>query len=174
MSLYYLLSSLPMLAFDAPAPVATDAFLEACRLQLGARDAQTAAALLRNEPSDHPFAVAWRDKETILRNAIARERARAAGTDAAPWQRPASGCDAMLDGLVEDAFQEADPLKRERALDRARWTAVEELQGHDPLSVRAVFAYAVKLGILARWSRRHAAQGRAAFDALASPPTLTP
>lgn len=175
MSLYYLLSSLPMLTFDAPPGLTADTFLDACRAQLGARDAEAAAALVYGAPSSHPFAAAWYDKEAILRNAVARERAHANGTDATRWLRPTDGCDTLIESLVEDAFQETDPLKKEKALDHARWTAVEEVQGPDPLSVRAIFAYAVKLGILSRASTRRTEHGRTAFDTLtAIPITLNP
>jgi hypothetical protein len=170
MSLYYLLSSLPLLSFDAAPPISEDAFLGACQAQLDRRDAEAASALLCGLPSPHPFVCAWRDKETILRNAAARERARVAGSDATRWLRPAGGCDTYLESLVEDAFQEADPLRREKTLDRARWAAAEELQGPDPLTVRVALAYAIKLAILLRWSLRRADRGREAFDTLTAAP----
>lgn len=170
MSLYYLLASLPTLTFDATPSLSAAAFLEACRAQLGEADAEAADALFHGAPSSHPFAAAWRDKEAILRNAVARERARAAGLDATRWLRPTDGCDTQIESLVEDAFQEGDPLKKEKALDQARWTAAEELQGPDPLSVKVALAYAVKLAILARWSARRADRGHKVFDTLTAIP----
>ncbi len=169
MSLYYLLSSLPLLSPDSAPAVSADAFLDQCRAQLPARDAAAAEALLRGTPSDAPAVAAWRAKEAVLRNTVARERARALGTDAAQWLRPTDACDTYLESLAEDAFQETDPWKREKALDRARWLAAEELQGPDPLSVRAVFAYAVKLAIALRWAALDAAQGQRKLDTLLRP-----
>lgn len=166
MSLYYLLSSLPMLTFEGAPALPVEAFLEACREQLSRADADAVAALAHGSPSAHPLVAEWRDKEAILRNAAARERAAATGSDAERWLRPTAGCDTLIESLVEDAFQEPDPLKKERALDRARWWIAEELQGPDPLTVRAVFSYAVKLAILSRWRALSPEAGREVFGAL--------
>ncbi|MBP7638565.1 MAG: DUF2764 family protein, partial [Kiritimatiellae bacterium] len=160
MSVIYLLSSLPLLRFDTPPALAPEAFLSACRDQLGAADAAAAEALLTGTACDHPFVAAWRDRDTILRNAVARQRARQAGADASRWLRPANGCDTRIESLVEEAFDEPDPLRREKALDKIRWLIVEELQGPDPLDVKGVFAYAVKLALLARWTALTPEQGQ--------------
>jgi hypothetical protein len=174
MSLLYLISSLPMLTPDAPPALAPEKFLEACREQLAPSDAEAAEALLRGEPSGHLFVAAWRDKDAILRNAAARERARASGADASRWLRPVSGCDSRVEGLVEDAFNEPDPLTREKALDHIRWLLAEELQGPDPFSLSVVLAYAVKLAILARRSSLDKAKGQSAFDRLTALPLPDP
>jgi len=166
MSLLYLLASLPMLNFDAAPALAPAQFLEACREQLGAADAATADALLRGEACSHPFAAAWKDKDTILRNAAARQRARRSGKEADRWLRPAQGCDCQIESLVEDAFQEPDPLKREKELDKIRWLITEGLQGTDPLDIKVVFTYALKLAVLSRWRALSPDQGRASFQKL--------
>jgi len=170
MSVIYLLSSLPTLQLDAPAPITTEAFVAACRDQLSAADAAAAEALFTDAACDHPFVTTWRDRDTILRNAAAYQRARLAGTDASRWLRPEQGCDTRIGNLVEDAFDEKDPLQREKALDRIRWLVAEELQGPDPLNVENVFAYAVKLAIVDRWTARTPEQGQAAFDRLTEIP----
>ena len=170
MSVIYLLSSLPLLRFDAPPALAPAAFLSACHDQLGTADAAAAEALLTGTACDHPFVAAWRDRDTILRNAVARQRARQAGSDASRWLRSAQGCDTLIESLVEDAFDEPDPLRREKALDKIRWRVAEELQGPDPLDVRGVFAYAVKLALLARWAALTPEQGQTAFDRLTEIP----
>jgi len=115
MSVIYLLSSLPLLRFDTPPALAPEAFLSACRDQLAAADAAAAEALLTGTACDHPFVAAWRDRDTILRNAVARQRARLAGAEASRWLRSAQGCDTRIESLVEDAFDEPDPLRREKA-----------------------------------------------------------
>jgi hypothetical protein len=175
MSLYYLLPSLPMLSMDTAPGLSPEAFLGACREQLSASDASAAEALFRGQPSGHPFVVAWQDKEAILRNAMARERARLTGGDASRWQRPAQGCDSQIESLVEDAFQESDQLKREKALDKIRWQIAEELQGPDPLSVKVAFVYAIKLALLVRWLTLSTDRGLDLFNALTHVPlTLNP
>lgn len=167
MSLIYLLSSLPMLKFGADPGISIAGFAAACREQLNAADAETVARLLDGETSDHPFARAWQDHETILRNAVVRHRARLSGSDPSRWLRHAQGCDSRIENLVEDAFQDSDPLQREQELDQIRWTVAEELQGPDPLCKNAIFAYAVKLRVLARRAERDTQTGAENFDKLA-------
>ena len=105
MSLIYLLSSLPMLRFGEPAPLTPEAFLAGCRSQLPQREAEAAEALLTGGDAPHPFVRLWRDRDAILRNAMARARAKAAGKDPARWIRPVTGCDLRLERLVEAALQ---------------------------------------------------------------------
>ena len=166
MSLIYLLASLPTLSLDAVPGVTAEKFKEACRSELSESLADTVDALLTGGASRNGFAATWRGKELILRNAIVRERAKRKGKDPAPWLSPTQESDSRIESLVEDAFQQPDPLKRERDLDRIRWTLVEELQGYDPFTTRAVFAYAIKLAILTRWHALDAARGQETFDQL--------
>lgn len=166
MSTYYLISSLPMLSLDSQPLITAEAFVEACRAQLNAEDADAAEALLRNTPSQHPFVLAWRDKDAILRNAIARARARLTDTDAERWIRPTEGCDTGIDLLVDDAFEQPDPLKREKEIDEARWLIAESLQGYDPMSVSVALGYAIKLTLALRWANLNANVGRETFEQL--------
>jgi len=170
MSHYYLISSLPLVSLDQPPQVTAEGFLGLCRAWLGGAAAEAAEALMTGGASGHPFVRAWRGKDALLRNAVARARARAAGTDAGQWLRPVEEEDAQIERLVEDAFQQPDPLRVERALDRARWAMMEEMQGFDPMTVEAVLAYAVKLSLALRWGALDAGRGREAFDALARLP----
>ncbi|MDD4102648.1 MAG: hypothetical protein PHU80_08460 [Kiritimatiellae bacterium] len=163
MSLIYLLSSLPMLKFGTAPSVTAETFAAACREQLGNADAEAVEAVLNSETCSHPFVVAWQDRETILRNATARERARLTGTDSARWLRDAKGCDMRIEGMVDDAFQESDPLRRDEELDKIRWLIADELQGPDPLCKNAVFTYAAKLAILLRRAALDAEKGAAEF-----------
>ncbi len=175
MSLFYLIPSLPLLHFDAAPGITPAKFIETCREQLSSVDAEAVEALLCGRPSAHPFVVAWQDKETILRNAIARERARIAGKDVERWTRPTQGCDSLIGTEVEDAFQESDPLKREKALDKIRWLISDELQGPDPLTREVVFAYAIKLAVSTRWTALNADKGLELFNKLTQMPlSLSP
>jgi hypothetical protein len=89
--------------------------------------------------------------------------------------RPTQGCDSQIESEVSDAFLEPDPMIREKALDKVRWLISDELQGPDPLSKNAVFAYAIKLAVITRWAKLSAEQGRKRFDALSQAPlTLEP
>jgi hypothetical protein len=166
MSTYYLISSLPTLSFDQRPLLTAEAYLSACRAELSASDAEAVEALLFNKPSSHPFVVAWRDKETIFRNAIAYARANAADINVTPWIRPTQGCDPSYEGFVDEAFQKTDPLQRERELDKFRWEMAESLQGYDPMSPTVALAYAIKLGLAWRWANLNAEKGQERFEQL--------
>lgn len=166
MNLDYFIASLPMLLPGHPPGITLDAFRAACAEQLTGRLAAAVQALLDNTDCDHPFVRAWRAHETLLCNAVARRRAARLKQDAQRWLRPVDGGDMRIEHGVAAAFEQPDPLQRERALDRLRWNVLEELQGNQPLTSAVVLAYAVKLRILDRWSRLDAAAGAQRLEAL--------
>jgi hypothetical protein len=170
MSLVYLLASLPCLTLGATPLVSPEAFLAASHEQLDAATAAAAAALLADHADPHPFVQAWRDKEAILRNTVALRRAARRTLDPLPWLRPTIGSDLRIVSAVEEAFQISDPLARERALDRLRWAVADELQGPDPLSERALLAYAIRLRLAWRWAHLQVAKGRRRAEALTNIP----
>ena len=162
MSIYYLIASLPTLDLETAPAITPDAFAQLCHEQLALAEADAAEALVAGREAPHPFVRDWRDRDTLLRNAAARQRAARRTTDPEPYQKPTSGCDLRIERDVEAAFQSADPLQRERQLDRIRWRVADELQGPDPMTPRAALAYAVKLRLACRWAALTPGAGRAA------------
>ena len=166
----YLVSSLQPLALDGPPPYTAGQFLGLCRSQLSPADADAIETLLGSldeGPSGHRLLARWRDLDTQLRNTIAAERARLRGQDAARWRRPATGCALYWTNRAAAAFQEKDPARRERLLDQVRWDAAGELTPPAaPLSVAAVFTYAIRLALVLRRAARDAAAGNDVFNRL--------
>lgn len=163
----YLVSSLQPLALDGPPPYTAEQFLDLCRGQLTAKDAEAVAAVMADAPSSHPLVSRWRDLDAQLRNTIAAERARLHGQDAARWRRPVEGCSLFWTNRAAAAFQEKDPARRERLLDQLRWDAAGELvPPAAPLSTAAVFAYAIRLAVVLRRAARDAAAGNEVFNRL--------
>ncbi|MGN0853658.1 MAG: hypothetical protein ACI4Q3_09835 [Kiritimatiellia bacterium] len=165
----YLVSSLQPLVLDGPAPCSAEQFMAQCRAQLPAADAAAVGALLGG--ADAPAATAtlgaWRDLETQLRNAIAGERARLRAEEAARWRRPTAGCSLYWANRVVQAFQEKDPARRDRALDEIVWDAAGELTpAAAPLSVAAVYTYAIRLRLVLRRQAISPEIGNAALDRL--------
>ena len=170
MNLDYFIASLPMLMPGHPPGITVAAFRVACAEHLSGRIREAVEALLDDQACPHPFVAAWRRHETGLRNAIARRRAARLGTDAQPWLRPDGSDEARISHGVAAAFEQPDPLQRERALNRLRWQAAEALQGIQPLTPEVLLAYAVKLRLLERGQALDAAAGRRRLDALAALP----
>lgn len=146
MSVDYIVASLPVLAFGAPAPISWERFCEA------AGDALVARALA---------AGGWSDLETQLRNAMAEARG------GSKYAHPATGCSLYWRNRVLACFQEKDVLRRDELLDRVWWDAAGELTPpSEPLGAGALATYAVRLKIALKRAKISAADGNAAFDRL--------
>lgn len=173
MSLPFFAATLPTLFPDAPPPLAEARFLELAREHLAPDCVRALEALAADRPSGHRFVRAWLWHETQLRNAVARHRASRLGLDPGPWTHPHEGYDVALERGVAAAFQESDPLRREKALDALRWRRAGELGGFDPLAPSAILAYFLRLRLAARAAARDAVQGRRRLDAVSAPPSAT-
>ena len=143
MSVDYIVSSLPTLAFNAPAPISWEKFTQG------------------GGGVPPPQAKAWRDLETQLRNAVAEARG------GERFKRPADGCSLYWRNRVLACFQEKDVLKRETLIDRVWWDAAEELTSvTSPLGAGALATYAIRLKIALKRSRISKDAGNASFDRL--------
>ena len=149
----YIVSSLPTLSFEAPAPLSWERFAAI------AGEAVPVEALLA------PFA----DLETQLRNAMAEARG---GSER--FRRSADGCSVYWKNRVLACFQEKDVARREELLDRVWWDAAGELTPPAaPLGDGALATYAVRLRIALKRSRISADAGNAAFDRLTAETKVT-
>lgn len=164
----YFAATLPTQEFGAPPVLTADAFRSLAENSLTKVDLAALDALLSGGESDHPFVVAWRDRDTQIRNAIARHRAsRIDGADATKYLRSHGGWSCAAEEAVAAAFAEADPLDRQRALLRVRWDSLGDLAGLDSFSPAAVLAYAVRLTIAAEYAAFDAEKGAARLRATA-------
>ena len=141
----FIVSSLPTLAFNAPAPISWEKFTET----IG--DATVLSHLTRG----------FEDLETQLRNAIAEARG------GERFKRPAEGCSLYWKNRILACFQEKDVAKREELLDRTWWDAAGELTPpSEPLGPGALATYAVRLKIALKRSLISKDAGNASFDRL--------
>lgn len=160
----YFAASLPSLVFGAPPPMPLEGFLAACRRMLTAEDMAALDALLEGRPSRSPFVRTWQARDTQLRNATARARAAQLGVEVHAHQRDHAGWDVALERAALDAMGRAHPLEREMELDRVRWRIAEDLSRFRPFGPEAIWAYALKLRIAARWAALDAGEGRRRLD----------
>lgn len=174
MSYYFLAASLPSLVMDAPPAMTLEGLREAGRTTLSPGDFAALSDVLDARPNGHPFLCRWQARETQLRNAVARQRASRKHVDASPWLHAHTGFDVSIEQGVDAAFQQADPLQREQALDRLRWRLIEELQQSEAFSARAILGYALKLKLALRWGHLSDAHGRDRLDTVLNPPTDNP
>jgi hypothetical protein len=148
-------ASLPLLDFDGEPPMSPEAFLEYCQTLLAPDDLDTLSKIVagRLGEVDHPAIQAYAARETQLRNAVARVRAGRAGVDAQRYVRDHAGWQVAVEDAVAHAMAMGDPLQRERMLDRLRWQQLDEVAGMPAFGEQAVYAYALRLRILERWSQ---------------------
>ena len=143
MSVDYIVSSLPSLVFNAPAPLSWEAYVS------------------RGGGVPPPQAKVWQDLETQLRNAIAEARG------GERFKRPADGCSLYWKNRVLACFQEKDVAKRDELIDRTWWDAAGELTPpSDPLGKGALATYAIRLKIALKRSLISTTAGNASFDRL--------
>ena len=141
MTIDYIVSSLPTLAFDTPPQISQEAF----DVLVG----DSIAVKLRE----------WADLETQLRNAVALARG------GEKWTRKTDGCSLYWKNRIAACFQEKDIAKRDEMLDKAWWDAAGELTPPaSPLGKGALATYAVRLKIALKRAAISKANGNAMFD----------
>lgn len=162
MNYYYLVAGLPMLCLGREPPIGEGDFLAVCRDHLEPADLLALESLMRPGGGEcgHAFVTEWRQRETRLRNAVARVRADRRGVEAEPYLRPEEGYDPSMIRAVDEAFGRATPAEREQELDRFRWQTLESMAGLNPFSTASVLAYGLRLKIVHRWARLSSEAGR--------------
>lgn len=161
MSYTYFAATLPALQFDGAPAMTESEFRSRCRDHLSASDFLALCAVSDGGESSNTFVRKWHDRDTQLRNAVARMRAAriGEGTDASKWLRSHAGFEVSTENAVVSAFQEINPMRREMAIEHIRWNLAGELAGFDSFSAEAIFAYAIRLGILCRRAAADADKG---------------
>jgi hypothetical protein len=103
-----------------------------------------------NTPSSGcDFIDRWREWERALRLNLARQRAqRIKRESGAPVEPPLSPADAVAAAVK--AINVPSPLDAELVLDKARWDAIEVLQGINYFDRDTIYAYLLKLLLLER------------------------
>jgi hypothetical protein len=112
-------------------------------------------------PSGSDFIDQWREWERALRLNLARQRSvKVKREGAALAEAPIIPADAAVAAHGATAMVDS-PLDADIFLDKARWSAIDALQGGDYFDRNTVFAYLLKLLIL---ERRAAMQPETGFS----------
>lgn len=154
MNYYYLISSLPSLTLETAPPFSFAEFVKLCSEHLTKNDLGTLLSLdsETEEPIKNSCVRSWKDRESLLRNALTKLRAVRLKKDAAPYIRETEISDSRADKIASEALARDNPLDRELLLDKFRWQQAEELAGFNPFSSDALIAYALKLKLAERWA----------------------
>jgi hypothetical protein len=184
-SYYYLTAQLPYLSYGQTAPITLSRFRELCRDNLTAEDAALLElCALDPDPVDpelppeerglsyaelppetaSAFINRWRAWERALRLHLARLRSQQLKRDLGPADPPDMFVEAQA--AAKAAFAMESPLEAELYLDKARWDAIEELQGIAYFHRDTIFAYLLKLLLLERRASFKTEEGLMEYQSL--------
>jgi hypothetical protein len=181
-SYYYLAAQLPYLIYGQAVPMSSATFRELARSALNVQDAavldcctldpdpagegKTGLAYAEMAPPvSSEFINRWREWERALRLNLARSRAQKVkreGLQAADAPEHPAGAA----GAAKTALTLESPLEAELFLDKARWDAIEELQGIGAFSENAMYAYLLKLLLMERRAAFRAEEGFSEYKGL--------
>jgi pyrroloquinoline quinone (PQQ) biosynthesis protein C len=148
-SYYYLAAQLPYLIYGQSLPMSPAAFKELARNAMSPEEGAVLDACVLDPaapPVTSGFLGAWREWEGALRLNLARLRAARLKREApdAP-EFPVTAAAAAKAAVAIES-----PLDAEIFLDRARWSAIESLQGINYFSENTIYAYLLKLLLMER------------------------
>ena len=170
-SYYYLVAQLPYLTYGQLPPMPPQAFKELVKPMLSAEDStfldMVNLAFVEDAPAcGSDFIDGWREWERALRLNLAKHRAvKTKRENAVTAEPPVIPADAPAAALRAIAAMES-PLEAEVVLNKARWSAIEALQGIDYFDRNIVFAYLLKLLILQRHDSFQAEAGFSEYKSL--------
>ena len=117
-------------------------------------------------PSGSVFIDRWREWERTLRLNLARQRAqRIKQEGGVSVEPPALPTDAVA-SVTRAVTATESPLEAELVLDKARWDAIEALQGIDYFNRNTIYAYLLKLILLERHAMFNVEKGFAEYKSL--------
>jgi hypothetical protein len=98
---------------------------------------------------------AWVGFEVALRNALAERRAKALELDPEPYRvaTELAGRDVDVESILNAWAAAGNPMAALQVLDRARWAWLDAHQRTYSFRDEELAAYALRLGLLARWDR---------------------
>lgn len=154
MKYYYLVASLPLPVLGDPPPMTVEDFCTRSATVLEEEDRRELDLVLEGRSGEgaSTFARKWHALDTQIRNALARVRAGRRSVDAAAYLRDHEGFVVSIEKAVTDAYTKPNPMETERAIDRCRWTLLNDLAREEPFGLSAVLSFAVRLQIASRWA----------------------
>jgi hypothetical protein len=163
---YYLVASLPTLVMGEPPPATGDDLLVRWANLLTEAELRELALAFggRVAEGQSDFSKRWTQLETQLRNAVARVRSGKLSLEPREYLKEHTGYDTYIEKAVTDAYARPNPLERELSLDHHRWQLLDELILADRFGFPSLVAFAIKLGIAARWAAMKDEAGQARLD----------
>ena len=168
----YLVSSLPALQLGIKPPFTFERFLEISSQYIPSQDAEVLKESSISGDYDgrkekNSALGRWRAFDTSLRNEIVKIRAQHKRIDPSKFMREGALDEAGFAHIAMTSHRNPSPLEAERALDEARWDALDALEFGHYFDLDKLVIYAHKLLILERWDRINAADKTRIVEELA-------
>ena len=161
----YLLSSLPSLSLDAPAPLGMSELFMRSGDALSTSDMNELEGICGQPPEGtSPFARKWIRTWTILQAWNQKERSDRLPTSERPSITTDDAPDSQFQNDLTAAWSETDPLKREIGLLRAEWNWLESHRRRAPYSSTDLLGYALQLQLLNRKDQWEESAGETLFQ----------
>jgi hypothetical protein len=164
---YYLVASLPLLAYDSERAPTSEQFLDACRPLVSPQHynllASASTTDLEHEGPSCSTLNLWRSWEITLRNELVRLRAKNRGREPRVHGLDSSG-PVEPQAVAREAFSQQSPLEAEDTLNRARWRYLDELETGHYFDIDKILIYVLRLQILQRKALFEHEKGREMFD----------
>ncbi|MDI6759095.1 MAG: DUF2764 family protein [Candidatus Omnitrophota bacterium] len=169
----YLISSLPMLHFEARQVISSDNFLTRCLGFIPKKDIEALCSIFSLEPAltENQTLKKWLYFNTSLKNELVKLRAIRKKIDPLKYLRPDTYSDSSIYHTALAAQRNPSPLEGERLLDRQRWQFLDELAIGHYFDLTILIIYALKLLILERWERINTADKKILLEKIMEPVT---
>ncbi len=158
----YLISSLPMLHFGNRPPLTFKEFLTECTGLIPDEETDLLKKISKGDEAlyetGQPTLKKWFSFEVSLRNELARIRSSRKHEPASKYLRKDGFTDSFVAHLAISAYRNPSILGSEEALDEARWRVLDGLTVGHYFDLDFLIIYSLKLLILNRWERIHAAE----------------
>ena len=166
---YYLVSSLPMLSHGEAPLMPANEFLAACADFLSPIEMKELNELSLIPPeyyseASNLAAVGWYDWEICLRNALVNLRVKGKGTEADKFLREEADFFSEVEKGTLEAFNKSTPLEMENALDKLRWTKLDDMEVGHMFDFFKLCIYKLRLMLCEKQTLLNKEEGRGNFD----------
>lgn len=140
---YYLVSSLPFIAFEKRTPVTSEGFLSECRKWLTEEDLKNIGKIkaenLEVGLQDRGFVREWKEFDITLKNALREARTARQLVH-----------EERIHGVAKDILDESTPLDAEKKFEQMRWHFLEEKERDYYFDLNWLMVYYLKIQISER------------------------
>jgi len=167
-SLYYLISSLPMLVLGEKLPITNEEFMINCSdflLPNQHKEIQDISLVpSRDSKSRISVVEKWKNWEINLRNRLVKDRAIILKKDSFSFLKEERNYFSESERAAQEALAADNPRTKEMFLDKIRWKEIDNLECGHHFDLPRLALYKLRLLLCSKWLERIEKQGSANID----------